>query len=862
MAINNEMAVYKSNRSYFDEHVYAELKACICKTTLSSDKESSFAELPSFEDLMEKINSFVLRRDLRTKIITETLSRLLNELDKNSGKQSFLITYLCRETIKNCVLRKFNAVLGCECTDLLELSHKIGDNVYEANKMFLSIRICDPSVGSGVFLSTMLNEMIAVKSQLGILSDKRGNPMYQYKFIAVDGGLVVLDKKEFDTVDLDDATQKSAHIQEALYEEKVALIGNCLFGIDMEPLSALLCKLRLWLSAISSIGASKAGNLPFVEGNIICGNALVSRFTLKDDLLAALKNINHTVLDYKSLAEKIKTIKDSSDRNYLKELITLIKNRLVEGIGRYSEDTDELLHLRRKLSEMTAPSLFQLNDKEAQMYNDRILLLRSEIKKQETYRQHTAFDNAVEWRYVFPELLDDKGDFTCFDAFIGMLPDASVAGMGGDASSLYKRMNYKVFRRNGNVGDMFCELANRLLVYKGCMAFIMSSEWRHESSNSKIGEFIFAEMNPLQLILPDDLSTSYDMLKNKCAVIIQKDFNRHNTVSCRIDASYNPDDADIDAYIRKYATPIFRLIDNVKVGEDMSVAGAIASNAEYVGISRKIKKLGLLIKDWDVGINAGIMTGCDEAFIIDKAMKDELIHVDYKNSDIIKPLLTGDSIKRYGDGVPERWLLCIPWHFPLQFDKTIKAASTRAEQRFMKQYPDVYNHLLKYKQQLFARSDIEVGFGFEWYALQRLGNSLDDFAKQKLVWKLDSADFDFGIDYGDCAVLDDACFMVGHRLKYLMGVFNSTMGRFMLSDLSGLSSSESNADVSVIESMSVPMPSGKVESEIISLVNRRISENSKDEAGKRMTEEKIDKLIFDLYELTGDEIAFIKAQTG
>ena len=867
ITVNTEASASENRRSYFDEHIYSDIKTYIYGGLLLPDKKNILSGLPSFEDVVERIKSYNLRHDLRTRIVFDTLEKLLSELDGGLEKPAFLVSYLCREVVKNSVLRKFNNVLGCECVELQGLSYKIGDNIAEANKVFLSLRICDLSVYYGVFLSVMLNEMIAVKSQLGILADKEGNPLYKYKFVACEKGLIVMDKKEFRAIVLDGSTSESCYIQESLYNEKLALLHNCLFGVDKDPFSILVCKLRLWLDIIKCSDGIKDAELPYIESNIIYGDALVSRFNLKDDLLVALKSINQTVVDYKRLAISIKTVEGQADRKYLVELMTLIRNRLIEGIGWYSKDNDELLRLRSELSGLMTPGLFPLSEMEIRLRNERVLLLHAKIKKQENqlsaFRHHQAFEQAVEWRYIFPELLDERGNFIGFDAITGMLPDASVAGIGGDRSGFYKRMNYKVYKNTGNVSDLFCELANRLLVYGGCMSYIMPSNWRHDFSNYKIGEYLVAEMNPLRLIVLDELSSPYNILKGKCAIVINKDINRHSAIMCRIDTSYNPQVVDLGSYMQQYAIPVFRLTessDDAPMKE--TISSVIASNADYMNIGNKIKRNGLQIKNWDVSIYTGVMTGCDEAFFVDKTTREELIHTDYKNLDIIKPLLTGDFIKRYGDGIPEQWLLYIPWHFPLQFDKTIKAASTRAEQRFQVQYPDVYNRLLKHKDSLSSRNTAEVGLGFEWYALQRSGmkNNWEDFSEQKIVWKRDSSDLNFGIDYGGCAVLDDTCFMVGQHLKFLLGVFNSTMGRYMLADLSRLSTNESQAGVFVVESMQVPVPNGKMESDILTLVNRRISENNKSEAEKQITEKQIDRLIYELYDLTDDEISFVKAQ--
>ena len=306
--------VSENKRNCFDEHIYTELKAFICGDSSLPDKKNILSGLPSFWDVVEKVNSFVLHQDLRLRVISDTLGKLLSELDGGSEKPAFLVSYLCSEVVRNAVLCKFNHVLGCECVDLQDLSYRIGDNVAEANKTFLSIRICDPSVWYGVFLRSMLNEMIAIKSHLGILVDKEGNPLFQYKFVVGEAGLTVLDKKEFRTIVLDGNTTESRYLQESLYYEKVALLHNCLFGADVDSFSVLICKLRLWHDIIGCLIGGKDTDFPYIESNIICGDALVSRFTLKDDLLVALKSINQTVADYKRLADSIKTVEESSDR--------------------------------------------------------------------------------------------------------------------------------------------------------------------------------------------------------------------------------------------------------------------------------------------------------------------------------------------------------------------------------------------------------------------------------------------------------------------------------------------------------------------------------------------------------------------
>lgn len=849
-----------------DVYIYTELKALFGGADLSAEDsidgsaeksesvvESTDGEIPSFDEVVALLNSIFSRQGVSVRAISDTLDCFLSELNANSPQTYFLTSYLCRQAVQNAVLKKFNAVLGAQYVDLQSLANAIGNNVSDANRIFLSLRICDPAVGCGEFLDVMLDEMIAVKSSLGLLVDRDGNPLYQYKFISVEGGLVVFDKKGLRHVALDGCNAESVNIQDIICEEKSALIKNCLFGVDCDPYVVLISKLRLWLHIVKTFNGRRIKSLHILEGNIICGDALVSRFSLKDDLLEALKRINYNVVDYKRLAENLKTNEDPDERYYIAETIGLIRNRLVEGIGWYSKDSEELLRLRRELSEALAPSLFPLDETEKQTHYDKVSLLQAKIKKHEqqlyAYRFHQAFNKAIEWRYVFPELLDEKGKFLGFDAMVGALPDMSIDDLG-DKYNVYKRMNFTSLKRSGYVADLFCELTNRLLVQGGYASYFLPCRCIYEISN--LCDYLAANMNPLRLVLFEEAA-----LKDNCALIIQKDINRRRVIKCVIESSYNPKAINIEEYIWKFSETVPWLVEKkVKI----PYSSLITDEEIYENIKYKIIHAGMNLRSWDISVHSGILTGCDEAFIISASEREELIFSDPKNSDFIKPLLSSDCIKRYKNETPEKWILFLPWHFPLEFDASITSASDRAEQRFQVQYPDIYAHLMKYKDTLYSRNN-EVGVLFEWYVLQSLDmkDNRNYFAEQKIVWQRDASDCRFGIDYGGCIVLDNACYMVGQHLKFILGVLNSKMGRYMLTDSGRLSAKNSQLSVFAVESMLVPPPSGDMESDMITLVNRLITENTMTDEERYEIDARIDELVYELYELTDDERAFVDA---
>ena len=158
-------------------------------------------------------------------------------------------------------------------------------------------------------------------------------------------------------------------------------------------------------------------------------------------------------------------------------------------------------------------------------------------------------------------------------------------------------------------------------------------------------------------------------------------------------------------------------------------------------IKKKIESVGTPLKDWDINIYRGVLTGCNEAFIIDSNKRDEILancqteDERKKTAELIRPILRGRDIKRYGYDWANLWLIYIPWHFPYQFDESIQGASEKAERAFKEQYPAVYSHMLQYKEPLSKRNKAETGIRYEWYAMQRWGAKYwEDFLKPKIVY--------------------------------------------------------------------------------------------------------------------------------
>ncbi|MEW6171410.1 MAG: TaqI-like C-terminal specificity domain-containing protein, partial [Candidatus Omnitrophota bacterium] len=265
---------------------------------------------------------------------------------------------------------------------------------------------------------------------------------------------------------------------------------------------------------------------------------------------------------------------------------------------------------------------------------------------------------------------------------------------------------------------------------------------------------------------------------------------------------------------------------------------------------------------WDIQINYGIKTGYNEAFIIDGKKKDELIAEDPKSAEIIRPILRGRDIKRYGYEFADLWLLYIPWHFPLHKDPKIIGASVKAEKAFQAEYSAIYNHLFKFKAALLNRNKAETGIRYEWYAMQRWGaNYWEDFFRPKIIYPNMTKFLPFVYDE-DGFFTNQKCFIVtGEHIAYLTAFFNSSLFKYAFRDnFPELQGGTRELSKIFFDKIPIKQVDARLESSFRNLVIQ-IQELRRQSNDSKQLEVKVDELIFDLYQLTYEErqlIGFIE----
>jgi len=337
---------------------------------------------------------------------------------------SFITMYMCRETIGRAVVQKFNEVKKWNCETIKDLYNKIED-IDEANTIFNTIRICDPAVGSGHFLVSALNEMLYLKSELGILIDKNGKRLKDYHVVVENDELIITDH-EGNYFNYNPKDKVSQRVQETFFHEKQTIIENCLFGVDINPNSVKICQLRLWIELLKNayyhFGTNELQTLPNIDINIKCGNSLMSRFDLTDKYLDYAGMKNKVIQATKKYKQWVSLYKSENKKEAKKEIVKNIeteKSFLYQIPRGKDPDYINLYKAEKELAEhMSGYNYFEA---QTNNWDDTITVLTEIVNKfKEIY--YEKIRGCFEWRFEFPEVLDDDGNFVGFDVVIGNPP--------------------------------------------------------------------------------------------------------------------------------------------------------------------------------------------------------------------------------------------------------------------------------------------------------------------------------------------------------------------------------------------------------------------------------------------------------
>ena len=395
----------------------------------------------------------------------------------------FITMYMCRETIRRAVVQKFKEQTDFDSDDYGDLvnftagTYKKGE-LEKYNEIINSLKICDPAVGSGHFLVSALNEMIAIKAELGVLTDDNGKPLRDYLVDVENDELMILDTNG-DFFKYDPTNWQSQRLQKAMFCEKQTIIENCLFGVDINPNSVNICRLRLWIELLKNAYYKEDGELetlPNIDINIKCGNSLITRYPLNADLGQALVGSTWDIVTYRLAVMNYRNAENKEQKRKAEQLIAKVKSDFHTGITEHDPLWKKREKIRKEIKDLTIQGrLFEQDsfkkDKKVIRQIKRLANLLEEVDAQINDIQSGAiYTNAFEWRFEFPEVLHEKtGDFTGFDIIIANPPYKMMS------KGILQR--YQCAAKNNNTYAAFVDLGVSLLAAKADMVYIIPTTW-------------------------------------------------------------------------------------------------------------------------------------------------------------------------------------------------------------------------------------------------------------------------------------------------------------------------------------------------------------------------------------------------
>lgn len=491
-----------------------------------------------------------------------------------------------------------------------------------------------------------------------------------------------------------------------------------------------------------------------------------------------------------------------------------------------------------------------------------ILEGRSDLTEEEIERI-----NPFDWDGEFPEIMSRGG----FDAVIGNPPYVRQEELGEFKG--YFQKHYEVYHGIADLYVYFVERGVLLLQPKGIFSYIVANKWMRANYGKPLRSWL-KEQRIEEIIDFGDLPVFEGVTTYPCIIrISKKELRDHFEVTkvqsldfqdltyCVMENHYSVDQTALD-----------------------NKGWSLADNTRQALLS-KLQDAGIRLGEYADGkVYRGVLTGLNKAFVIDAQTREKLISEDSKSEELIKPFLAGRNIKRYQplDSININYLIYIPWHFPLNNDPSVKGASEEAEVQFKRQYPAIYDHLTKYKLLLNRRNAAETGIRYEWYALQRFASAYhEEFERPKIMFPDISPRGNFTFDInGDCYCANTVYFIPSSDL-YLLGVLNSVILTFFYKNNFP---SYRGGYLRFFDQYLIELPIRTIDfsdpqdvarhDQMVSLVERMLDLHKRlaeTKAGHEKTllqrqieatDKQIDRLVYELYGLTEEEIKIVEEATA
>ncbi|MGQ2751000.1 type IIG restriction enzyme/methyltransferase [Campylobacter coli] len=839
-------------------------------TVLKDDKcKAKKGQVRLLEYLFEFLDSFDFGSDdEQSEILSQkeliSSSVLGNVFEKLNGYKegsfytpSFITSYMCKESITKVVLDKFNAQFDLDAKDISELRKSLRKEDKKAQKELLnSIKICDPAVGSGHFLVSALNVMLSIYDELNLFDEEF------YLEVQNDEILITNHKGEFIEYKRPSTPKDKAHlIQQELFHTKKDIIENNLFGVDINPNSCEITKLRLWIELLKHSFYQSFDDenyhdlktLPNIDINIKCGNSLVSYFETGKSLShypnikERMSKYKRIVKDYKEgfytdknlIAKEIKNLQESFKNFCLKDKFNKEIKQLTNGANEYSKKYGDFLadeHHDEKFKSFFSKNMFEFSFDEKEATKE-----FANLKKEYDNIFNLESNHPFEWRFEFPEILDDDGNFKGFDLIIGNPPYIKE----NDNKDLFT--NTKKLRTYQGKMDIWYHFVGRgfdILKNNGYLAFIATNNWVTNSGAKKLRNIVLEESQILSLV---DFSSF--MVFDSASI---------QTMIMQFQKIKPPKNYEFHFAKITTQTPIYEDVINLLKNEKTQNNEILSINltpkkfidktlnftkSDYEELFNKIQKYGKFYLE-ESEVAQGIVPAIDEAFVI----KDK--NVFSKNEQcFIKEYYTGLSGKFYSSFT----------------DKYLIYLSNKNYSGNLDDLPNLKQHFQKYKE-ILKESKIKYKTPNKPYFYLHREREEKFFKKgeEKIISQVRCIEPIFVYSnenfYGSRALFFIQTCRI--NLKYLTGVLNSKLIAFWLKHKGKIQGNLFKIDKEPllnIPVVNINSKNEKLANKLISLVDEILKAKEQDKnANTQELENKINSLVYKLYNLTEDEIKIIE----
>ncbi|EIP0996755.1 Eco57I restriction-modification methylase domain-containing protein [Campylobacter coli] len=849
-------------------------------TVLKDDKcKAKKGQVGLLEYLFEFLDSFDFGSDdEQSEILSQkeliSSSILGNVFEKLNGYKegsfytpSFITSYMCKESITKVVLDKFNAQFDLDAKDISELRRSLRKEDKKAQKELLnSIKICDPAVGSGHFLVSALNVMLSIYDELNLFDEEF------YLEVQNDEILITGRKGEFIEYKRPKTPKDKAHlIQQELFHTKKDIIENNLFGVDINPNSCEITKLRLWIELLKHSFYQSFDDetyhdlktLPNIDINIKCGNSLVSYFETGKSL-NHYPNIKERMGKYKRIVKDYKEgfYTDKSRINQeIKNLKISFKNfcfadkfkKEMKGFNdkceKYSKKYGNFLAVddeNLKFFVSANLTLFDFDEKEATKEF-------ANLKKEYDNIFNLESNHPFEWRFEFPEILDDDGNFKGFDLIIGNPPYIRQEELKELKPHLAK--NYKVYKGTSDIYTYFYELGFNVLKDRGgVLSYITSNKYTRAGYGEALREFLlknvkfleYTDLNGIKVFDSATVDTSilcFEKSKSKDNKFKYLALSNEILKTCAYDIGLYKDFAEFSQ-------------------NSLSKESFTFSDENTSALKAKIERIGTPLKEWHgLNIYRGILTGYNEAFIITTEKRNEILAnckdeaEKERTAKLIRKMLRGRDIKRYSYEWAGLWVINTHNGYKNQNGEKVEAIN-------IENYPSLKKHFDEFYPQLEKRADK----GLTPYNLRNCAY-IEEFEKEKIVYPCIMAKepcFSYETSFAFAMAPANIITSNSDILKYILAFLNSDFIYLMLRKFYMGGGIEGELKTNNLEKLPIPKINSKnqkLADELINLVDKILKAKEQDKnANTQELENKINSLVYKLYNLTEEEIKIIEGK--